>query len=73
MSTLEKTKKKDQKRAFRFPMGSKRIAIGSRIKLKIYTSNREREILIPSLSIAHGEPKDVRRIELVTEPAGAWT
>ena len=47
--------------------------LSSRIKLKIYTSNHEREILTPSLSIAHGEPKDVRRIKLVTEPAGAWT
>ena len=54
-------------------MGSKRIAIGLRIKLEIYTLNREREILITSLSIAHDEPKEVRRIEVVTEPAGAWT
>ena len=52
---------------------SKRIAIGSRIKLESYTSNREREILIPSLNIAHGEPKEVRRIKLVTELSGSWT
>ena len=51
LSSPEKTKKKDKKRAFRTPVGSKRIATSSRIELKpICTSNRVRDILIPSLS-----------------------
>ena len=50
LSSPEKTKEKDQKREFWTPVGSKHIAIGSRIKLKAYTSNRECKVLIPSLS-----------------------
>ena len=50
LSSPEKTKKKVQKGGFRTPVGSKRITIGSRIELETYTTNREREVLILSLS-----------------------
>jgi len=50
LSSLEKTKKKDQKRAFCTPVGSKRITMGSRVKLETYTLNRERKVMIPSVS-----------------------
>ena len=42
----EKTKN-DQKGDPLTPLGSKRKAINTRIKLKTYTSNQEREVLIP--------------------------
>ena len=42
-----KTKKKDQKGDLQAPPGSKRKTIDTKIELKTYTSNREREVLIP--------------------------